>query len=124
MNRANRAALYLLPKGHFKEAEQELAIVLDHFAASPGWLGQYLVFWCRLQTAKGNWTELRAGLTRLDEARAALQSQAENLSQHTRLWQTHYQLVQAIVARDQAQLMISWPDMTTCYCICRFTGLP
>lgn len=99
MNKANIAAKYWLPLGRMEMAQQQLTEVLTHFAGSPGWMGQYLLYWCELQTVQGDWPELAQTLNRIAETLADV----ETITIHSQVWLAHYQTVQAVMADDDAQ---------------------
>lgn len=99
MNKANMAAKYWLPLGRMETAQQQLSEVLTHFAGSPGWIGQYLMYWCELQTAQGDWLGLAQTLNRIAEAIADV----ETITIHSQVWLAHYQTVQAMMTDDDAQ---------------------
>ena len=112
MNQANMAAMYLLPLGKVEEAEEMLTAVLTHFANAPGWMAQYLTYWCELQVIKGEWDELTTTLDRLTATLKETAEKVENLSTHTQIWQIHYQTIQAIVQRDEAQIEAAFARYT------------
>jgi DNA-binding SARP family transcriptional activator len=99
MNKANMAAKYWLPLGRIETAQQQLTEVLTHFAGSPGWMAQYLVYWCELQTVQGDWPGLAQTLNRIAETLADV----ETITIHSQVWLAHYQTVQAVMAGDEAQ---------------------
>ena len=99
MNKANMAAKYWLPTGRMETAQQQLTEVLTHFADSPGWMAQYLTYWCELQTAQGEWPGLAQTLNRLTETLA----EVETITMHSQVWLAHYRAVQAVMAGDQVQ---------------------
>ncbi len=107
MNRSNRAFFYAIPMGRLREARQELEAVLAHFADSPGWLNQYLIYWCELVASEGDWPALTQTLTEL----AGTSAQIENIGFFTVLWQQHYQTMLAVVEGDEDEVV----DRLTAY---------
>ena len=103
MNRANLAWKYYLPLGKLAEARELLTAVLNHFADTIGWLGQYLTYWCELQLVRGDWAGLAEAVTRLEAALA----QVETQTRHNELWLAHYQTALAIMQADVAAVELA-----------------
>ena len=100
MNRANHAWLYHTPLGNFAEAQVLLEATLAHFADDPGWLNQYLLYWCELKMAQGNWPDLAEAVQRHSQ----ILDQAEESTMFCKAWHSHYQSVLALVHNDDDKL--------------------
>ncbi|MEM7028703.1 MAG: BTAD domain-containing putative transcriptional regulator [Chloroflexota bacterium] len=97
MNRANRAHLLLIPLGQFEWAQREFEMVLHHFADKPGWYSQYLIGWCELQTAQGNWSRLTKAVKDIEMTL----NQVEKPSQYTLSWFHFYRVILQIIEGDE-----------------------
>jgi ATP/maltotriose-dependent transcriptional regulator MalT/DNA-binding SARP family transcriptional activator len=100
VQRGNLALIVLVPLGKFQAARRQLQEVLAFFSASPGRKAGFLLLWCELMVAQGDWSGLATALKEMDEIMTTLEAPESSNT----LWIWYYRACYACSQGRYAQI--------------------